>query len=589
MFRFVRVRNFFSQLKLNKKFLFMYIFAVILPLIITDAVLFRSVFEAELDNQRKYREDATNAYVNRIQDILDYDAQVAMAIDLNKDLNEFIDTEYDIPYGYFNSYIYTVSTSFFATLSNINQDRLVIYSDNNTMMSGHYFHNIKEIYKEKWYQEFNKTNAIEAAYAYYDNDPIDLTSDRNRFIYVRKMNNADSKLTKIITIEHKMPRIYDELGETPINCNMYLCCGDYVIYSSKGDGATYQEITDRASKVANVTVSEVKMYDNTFTLYAFTEEFTVLKVISEHILITFLIILLTLIIPILLMKLLERSITDRITILGKAFGEGGNEYFQPIKEISGSDEISELMHNYNRIVDINNKLTNTIYKDKLREQESDLARKNAELLALQSQINPHFLFNALESIRMHSILKGENETAEMVQRLAVMERQNVEWHDDAVTIQEEEEFIDAYLQLQSYRFGDRISFDIDISEECKKILIPKLTLVTFVENACIHGIESKATQGWIFVRVNKEGDNIVIEVEDTGDGMDEKDVIQLQRKMNDVTIAAVKKAKHVGILNACLRIKMMFKDEAKFTIESEKGIGMSVIITIPADKITIAD
>ncbi|MBR3700623.1 MAG: histidine kinase [Clostridiales bacterium] len=589
MFRFVRVRNFFSQLKLNKKFLFMYIFAVILPLIITDAVLFRSVFEAELDNQRKYREDATNAYVNRIQDILDYDAQVAMAIDLNKDLNEFIDTEYDIPYGYFNSYIYTVSTSFFATLSNINQDRLVIYSDNNTMMSGHYFHNIKEIYKEKWYQEFNKTNAIEAAYAYYDNDPIDLTSDRNRFIYVRKMNNADSKLTKIITIEHKMPRIYDELGETPINCNMYLCCGDYVIYSSKGDGASYQEITDRASKVANVTVSEVKMYDNTFTLYAFTEEFTVLKVISEHILITFLIILLTLIIPILLMKLLERSITDRITILGKAFGEGGNEYFQPIKEISGSDEISELMHNYNRIVDINNKLTNTIYKDKLREQESDLARKNAELLALQSQINPHFLFNALESIRMHSILKGENETAEMVQRLAVMERQNVEWHDDAVTIQEEEEFIDAYLQLQSYRFGDRISFDIDISEECKKILIPKLTLVTFVENACIHGIESKATQGWIFVRVNKEGDNIVIEVEDTGDGMDEKDVIQLQRKMNDVTIAAVKKAKHVGILNACLRIKMMFKDQAKFTIESEKGIGMSVIITIPADMITIAE
>ena len=94
MFKFVRARNFFSQLKLNKKFLFMYIFGVILPLIITDAVLFRSVFEAELDNQRKYREDATNAYVNRIQDILDYDAQVAMAIDLNKDLNEFIDTEY---------------------------------------------------------------------------------------------------------------------------------------------------------------------------------------------------------------------------------------------------------------------------------------------------------------------------------------------------------------------------------------------------------------------------------------------------------------------------------------------------------------
>ena len=330
------------------------------------------------------------------------------------------------------------------------------------------------------------------------------------------------------------------------------------------------------------------MYDNTFTIYAVTEDLTILKVIREHIPVILLIILFTLILPILLLKLLERSITDRISILGKAFGEGGSEYFQPIKEINGSDEISDLMHNYNRIVEINNDLTNTIYKDKLREQESDLARKNAELLALQSQINPHFLFNALESIRMHSILKGENETAEMVQRLAVMERQNVEWHEDSVTIAEEEGFIEAYLQLQSYRFGDRISFDIDIDEDCKNILIPKLTMVTFVENACIHGIESKATQGWIFVRVYKEDGNLVIEVEDTGDGMDEKEVVQLKNKMNNVTIDAVKKAKHVGILNACLRIKMMFKNQAKFAIESEKGIGMSVIITIPSETITTA-
>ena len=590
MFKFVKARNFFSRLKLNKKFLFMYIFGVILPLIITDAVLFRSVYDAELSNQRNYRKNAIDAYSNHIQSVLQYDANVATAIDLNKDLNSFIDTEYDIPYGYFNSYVYTVSTSFFATLSDIKQDRIVIYSDNESMMSGHYFHNIKEAYNEEWYEQFVKTDANEAAYAYYDNDPIVLTTDRDRFIYVRKMDNAKSalKLTRIITIEHKMTRIYDELKEIPVNCQMYLCCGDYIIYPSDVSEDEFRQVVARSAYSPYVTVEDVHMYDNTFTIYAVTEDLTILKVIREHILLTILMILFTLILPILLLKLLERSITDRITILGKAFGEGGSEYFQPIKEINGSDEISELMHNYNRIVEINNDLTNTIYKDKLREQESDLARKNAELLALQSQINPHFLFNALESIRMHSILKGENETAEMVQRLAVMERQNVEWHEDSVTIAEEEGFIEAYLQLQSYRFGDRISFDIDIDDDCKNILIPKLTMVTFVENACIHGIESKATQGWIFVRVYKEDGDLVIEVEDTGDGMDEKEVVQLKNMMNNVTIDAVKKAKHVGILNACLRIKMMFKNQAKFTIESEKGIGMSVIITIPAETIITA-
>lgn len=590
MFKFVKARNFFSRLKLNKKFLLMYIFGVILPLIITDAVLFRSVYEAELGNQRNYRKNAIDAYSNHIQSILEYDANVATAIDLNKDLNSFIDTEYDIPYGYFNSYVYTVSTSFFATLSDIKQDRIVIYTDNDSMMSGHYFHNIKEAYSEKWYEQFVKTDANEAAYAYYDMDPVVLTTDRDRFIYVRKMDNAKSalKLTRIITIEHKISRVYSELKEIPVNCKMYLCCGDYMLYPSGVPDEEFQQVVAKAGYSPYITVEDVHMYDNTFTIYAVTEDLTILKVIREHIPIILLIILFTLILPILLLKLLERSITDRISILGKAFGEGGSEYFQPIKEINGSDEISDLMHNYNRIVEINNDLTNTIYKDKLREQESDLARKNAELLALQSQINPHFLFNALESIRMHSILKGENETAEMVQRLAVMERQNVEWHEDSVTIAEEEGFIEAYLQLQSYRFGDRISFDIDIDDDCKNILIPKLTMVTFVENACIHGIESKATQGWIFVRVYKEAGDLVIEVEDTGDGMDEKEVVQLKNMMNNVTIDAVKKAKHVGILNACLRIKMMFKNQAKFTIESEKGIGMSVIITIPAETIITA-
>ena len=580
--------SFLGKLKLNKKFLIMYIFCVIMPLVITDVILLKSVYEAEFSNQTFYREKAIEAYKNYLDELLSYDHTVSTAIDINKNLNTFINTGYQIPYDYYNSYVNTVSNSFFSTLSDMNQDRLVIYSDNQTMMSGHYFHNLAEAKREAWYKDFTESGNKEAVYAYYDDNPVVLTTDRDRFIYVCRMTNTRSSITKIITIEHKLSRISQEMNEIPVNCSMYLCCDDYVFYSNRDINPDYQTVMDRAAGGKYYTVQEFEKYGTVFKIYAFTDGLTVTNVIRNNIPVLLIIIIFTLLIPIVIMKLLERSITDRIRILEKAFGEGDNDIFQPIKEIRGTDEISSLMHNYNRIVDINNELTNTIYKDKLREQESDLARKNAELLALQSQINPHFLFNALESIRMHSILKGETETAEMVQRLAVMQRQNVEWHEDAVTIEEEEEFINAYLQLQSYRFGDRISFNIDIRSDCKNILIPKLTLVTFVENACIHGIESKSTQGWIFVRVYKEDDKVYIEVEDTGDGMDEKEVELLQQNMNTVTIDTIKKAKHVGILNACLRIKMMFKDKAEFAIESEKGIGMSVIITIPSDMITTA-
>ncbi len=578
--------NLLGRLKLSKKFLLMYIFGVIIPLVITDAFLLRSVYETEVRNQYYYRENAIDAYSNYFENLLKNDSAMASAFDLNKTLNSFINTVYETPYNYYDAYTNTIENSFFTTLADYNRDRIVIYSNNRTMLNGNYFHPMSEAEDEVWYRQYMESGDKEAFYAYYDYEPVMRSFDQKRFIYVRRMTNKITAIDKLVTIEHKNWRITEDLAEIHVDCAMVVCCGEYVIYSNKYPNIGFNTLQDKTAKSSYVTVKEFPMYGNTLTIYAFTENLTIKTVLSNNLPITFLLIIITLIIPILLMKLLERSITERIGILGKAFGEGDNDIFQPIKEIKGSDEISALMHNYNRIVGINSELTNTIYKDKLREQENAIARKNAELLALQSQINPHFLFNALESIRMHSILKGENETAEMVQRLAVMERQNVEWHEDAVTIEEEEDFVDAYLQLQSYRFGERISFDIDIAEECKHILIPKLTLVTFVENACVHGIESKSAQGWIFVRVYMKDNNLVIEVEDTGDGMDEADVNLLQTNMNEVTIDTIKKAKHVGILNACLRIKMMFKDQAKFAIESEKGIGMSVIITIPSELIT---
>ena len=583
----VALSNYFGRLKLNKKFLIIYIFCVILPLVMTDTFLLRSVFEAELKNQSYTRDTAIESYMNYIGNTMEYDANVASAIDLNKNLNRLINTYYDNPYEYYDRMMNTVSDSFFTTLSDMKWDRIVIYSDNPTMLRGNYFHYMDEAEDEQWYKKFIESGANEGVYAYFDEDPINKTADQNRFIYVRRMINTKSATEKIITIEHKNSVVQSDLRKIPVNCSIYLCCDEYVIYSNKDSNIDYQDLVAMAAREPYVTVKEYNDHGN-FTIYAFSDDLTITNVVRNHWPIILIILFFTLIIPFIMMKILGQSITDRITILGKAFGEGSNEYFQPIKEINGSDEIAELMLNYNRIVDINNELTNTIYKEKLREQESDLARKNAELLALQSQINLHFLFNALESIRMHSVLKGETETAEMVQKLAVMQRQNVEWHDDAVTIEEEEGFIDAYLQLQSYRFGERISFNIDIEEDCKKVMIPKLTLTTFVENACVHGIESKSAQGWIFVRVYKEDDSLIIEVEDTGDGMEESDVEVLQNRMNNVTIEMVREAKHVGILNACLRIKMMFKEQAKFAIESEKGIGMSVIIKIPQELITTA-
>ena len=256
-----------------------------------------------------------------------------------------------------------------------------------------------------------------------------------------------------------------------------------------------------------------------------------------------------------------------------------------VEDATGNDEISVLMRNYNWMAARQNELVQTVYKEKLKERETDIARQNAELLALHSQINPHFLFNALESIRMHSFLKKEYETAHMVEMLAVMERQNVDWGNDDVTVREEVGFVQAYLELQKYRFGDRMSFRIEVEDSCRMYLIPKLSLVTFVENACVHGIESKPAPGWVFVRVFLHQGDLCLEVEDTGVGIAEEMLEQMRKAVEDLSIEKILQMEHIGISNACLRLKMKSQNTARFLFESEQGVGSCVTVRIPVEKL----
>ena len=287
------------------------------------------------------------------------------------------------------------------------------------------------------------------------------------------------------------------------------------------------------------------------------------------------------ILPLLLVRGFNRSFTQRISELSKAFETVGGEHLVPISYVRGKDEIGSLMRNYNRMVARTNELIQIVYKNKIKEQEMLVERQNAELLALHSQINPHFLFNALESIRMHSLLKNEYETADMVEKLALMQRQYVEWGNDSVEIRREMEFVRAYLGLQKYRFGERLSYSLEVEEDCLDIKIPKMTVVTFVENACVHGIEAKTAPGWIFVRICQKQKVLYLEVEDTGCGMDASQMQELKERMLNASIDMLKDGGRVGIINACLRLKMVFGEQVAFDIEGEQGVGTTVSIRMP--------
>ena len=578
------IESIFNNLRFRYKFFVLYFTCVFIPLIVTDVIILNAVYKQEINAIKYDMEYIAGVYQNYFENMLSSDVTLAESVNKNPKINDFAIKQYENGYEFWADYTSIIYDSFLETTSGLNRNSIVVYADNDTLLDAQFIKKLSGVYDQKWYQDFINSERKDLIIAYYDTKEKSEFRSKRKFYYIKRMDyDNESGIKKYVLISHDSSTLQSTLKSFNSKYPAYVIIDDYVVFSTEGDSVIYRSQVDLTNK--NNVVKDLNIAGAKVDIIIVNKTKIISTAIKDHWPVLVMLFVFTVITPFIMLMLIENTVIKRIGILENAFGSEKTNTFNSINDVEGKDELASLMKKYNKMVDITNELVTTVYKDKIKEQESDIARQKAELLALQSQINPHFMFNALESIRMHSLLKGETETASMVDKLAVMERQNVEWGKDFVTIKNEIESIEAYLALQSYRFGDRLSFDIDVEEECEKYLVPKLTIVTFVENACVHGIESKATQGWIFVRVYKTEKDLYIEVEDTGEGMSDEKVEEMLKDIESASIETIKARKHVGILNACLRLKMVTEHAVRFDIESEVGVGMSVIIKIPLDKI----
>ncbi len=575
-----------NNIRLSRKLVILYVFCVLLPLIATDSVLLYIVRNNQQIKQFHAMENAASAMQYSLTNSIEYAAAMARQIYTNEYIERYLNTEYEDVLAYVAAYQDFVKTTL---LRGAGMDSMLItmYADNPTIINGGSFSRLSAIEDTGWYRTFTESGQDTMLYFYYDNEKFPAVESKRRILFLKKLDfYGRSNGDKVLKIELDYGNIVRSMVKLGYEFPVYVCQGDRVLLANDGRGGSNQNF-DRFTLKDKVGVSrEMTLYNCELQIYILETETDVLKGIRDNIPLVALLLFTNTLLPWKLMKVLNRSLTVRIERLSRVFDNVGDEELSRIDEISGNDEIGRLMENYNRMAVRTNGLIQTVYKNRIREQEMDIARQNAELLALHSQINPHFLFNALESIRMHCILRNEPEIAGMVEKLAVMERQNVDWSEDTVEIGKEMEFVEAYLSLQKYRFGDRLSYKLDVDEGCLNIRIPKLTVVTFVENACIHGIEKKAAPGWIFVRIYKEErkglyGNVSMEVEDTGNGMDEGERQEMLGLMKNASIDRLKEKGRVGIVNACLRLKMVTDNRVEFALESEKGVGTIVQIRIP--------
>lgn len=247
-----------------------------------------------------------------------------------------------------------------------------------------------------------------------------------------------------------------------------------------------------------------------------------------------------------------------------------NEDFDVQIIINGNDEITMLGRSFNKMSAKLKELINQVYLIQIKQKE-------AEFSALQSQINPHFLYNALDTIYWMGRMEKAFETSKLIEALAKMFRLSLNNGKEFTLLQDEVEHIRNYMLIQKKRFGDSLGFDIEIDEELLECQVVKLVLQPLVENAIIHGIDKNNGKGSIMVSIKKEDENLIYEIKDNGVGIDIEEINLLLENVGDSN-------RGLGIKNVNDRLKLYFGEQYGITFLSEKGEGTTVIVKQPLVK-----
>ena len=240
--------------------------------------------------------------------------------------------------------------------------------------------------------------------------------------------------------------------------------------------------------------------------------------------------------------------------------------------VTASNEVGSLSKSFNVMTErIHTLMEQNVYEQKQK-------RKN-ELKALQAQINPHFLYNTLDSIIWMSEAGRNDEVVLMTSALARLLRQSISNDKEQITVAEEIEYVRSYLTIQKMRYKDKLEYSIDVSPEINHVMIIKFALQPIVENAIYHGLKYKETKGNLSIRGYVRGNKAYITIADDGVGMEEaalEHIFDETRKEH--------KSNGVGVPNVQKRLKLYYGQEYGISYISRKGVGTVATVTVPLEE-----
>lgn len=592
-----------SNMKLHTKLLLSYIFITLLPVAIISYFLVSKAVETAYTQTEDIYDINTVQIKTNIENQLRYFISLTDSVVYENDLINYIqqdDTETDYHKSYLKYTHIFNALSFKLPVNEGTLEKFAVYTSNPTVIIDRRF-TVRlddDSMSEPWIRQTCNARGESVFLDPYRKVGDPYISDSTLYISIAKLLNPNLRNKYINIVKYEIPEteirrfIVWDRGK---NQKIYLLNDKNVIVSSTEDSAVGEDgagvpavrlalTSGSGAGHARFNTHESIVFMDRVISQDALDDWKLVTVISTEAMNDYIsslirygasICLISVIITVLFILLFSRTLSKRVKQLAKNMSGIRDGKFDVFVDTSGKDEISELSSSFKNMVERINNLINEVYI-------LDIKKKEAEINALQSQINPHFLFNTMESIRMNLWNKQDYETSEIIQKFAKLLRKSIEWGNDKITLERETELMEIYLRIQQYRYKDKFRYEIRIDEGLNEYLLPKFTIQPIVENAIGHGIEMKKGRSALLIFSETAGDSVRIVVQDDGVGMDEEKLELLKKDIygkNNETAAT-----RIGLRNVHQRLQLFYGEKYGINISSKKGEGTRVEILIPPMK-----
>lgn len=587
-FRFGTIVN---DIPLNSKFFLIFFVGILLPIIVINLLFMDRMSDLIKSREEQNIEISLERARKDIDDFIDGGVAVSHALYTDKTLYEMLDRTYDNQVDFYDAFDEHLRNRMIGYIPVNNQiSRISVFTDNQSIVSGGNYHVINDtVLQSDWYKQWKKSTDPVIVSAYRGAEVSDVVSTVPYFSIIERMNYYDSYniYDKLIRIDIDLSKIYDVIMREKDYLNLFLVNDRNQIIMSAQSGYQRGNIEEaypvfelpelyNQEDVHAIAVGTAK-YVKGWRLIGLTQGTQVSHAMLDMRLFVAVLAAAVSLIAFIFIYVMLRSYNYRVKRLSRHMQKVTNEKFELIRMNEGHDEIGGLIQNFNMMTARINSLINNVYKLEIQKKSLETERVQAELNFLQSQMNPHFLFNTLNAVLVACTKHNYADVTDIIKSLSKLLRRLLSWKEDIVSLQEEMMFIEMYLKIEKFRFRDKFEFEFDIDKEALRYKIPKMSIQPFVENACKHGIQALYGVGTVKICASVDHHRLRITITDNGIGIEADKLKEMMMSIRNESSSETS----IGIRNVYRRLELYYNEQVLFDIVSQPNEKTRVSFEIP--------